>query len=124
MTEQEFVDLRENMGGVCLTCKERADSIPPEDGRLLCAFCDCRTVYGIEALISMDQIELVDRTAIVKEAPTLLQDTEAVRRMREISDKAKDTTFWVFDLYAGWVATKTDKKVAELRAEWKGEMAD
>ena len=122
MTEQEFVDLKENNGGVCLACTERADGCEPDARNYRCDFCDKKQVFGVEELLIMGEIDIIAESKLdkmvlpeVKDKPLIggLNDPEALEAMR-----------YVFDPYAGWVETKTDKKVAELRNQWKGEMAD
>ena len=67
MPVSQFIDLHEEqyhymedaMIGLCLNCKEEADTIEPDAERRKCESCGENAVYGIPELLNMGEIRII-----------------------------------------------------------------
>jgi len=61
MTEEEFIQHRDDCNGICLHCKEVVyGGVEPDAERYRCEICEQDEVYGIEQLMLMGYIEITD----------------------------------------------------------------
>lgn len=61
MSEDEFLNHREEYNGICLACSDITyGEVEPDARRYQCATCGKKHVYGIEELLLMGRIEIED----------------------------------------------------------------
>lgn len=61
LTEDEYHEHDDDGTGFCLTCGEEAEGyIEPDACDYLCEKCQCLSVHGIEQLMLMGKVEIVD----------------------------------------------------------------
>jgi len=60
MTGREFMDLDNEYAGFCLACGEQACGCEPDARQYECESCGKKQVYGIQELLLMGHIDLVD----------------------------------------------------------------
>jgi hypothetical protein len=59
VTESQYADLRENGGGLCLSCKVLVEGgVEPDARKYLCEACGKRMVYGIEEALIMGAVDI------------------------------------------------------------------
>lgn len=80
MTEAEFVGLRndENIG-ICLSCNNEQDGCEPDARKYKCDDCGKQTVYGLEELLIMGEIDIVAK----EEVEGKRKEEQEKRRKRE-----------------------------------------
>lgn len=59
ITEKQYRDMRENLGGICLLCGEKAQDVEPDACNYRCSYCGKLEVFGIEELLIHGQLEIV-----------------------------------------------------------------
>lgn len=61
ITEETFKDLREDYSGICTACMAvRSGDTEPDARNYPCDACGKDSAYGVEELLMMDMIELVE----------------------------------------------------------------
>jgi len=60
ITENEYHYLREESGGYCLACGGEAEGIEPDARQYECENCGENRVYGIDELLLMGRIEIIE----------------------------------------------------------------
>jgi hypothetical protein len=60
MPEQEFVELTDNLSGLCIYCATLADMADPDTRAAHCPDCGLAGVYGAEELLLRGLIEFTD----------------------------------------------------------------
>jgi len=61
ITEDMYINLREEYSGICLSCLSVTfDGVEPDACNYECFSCGKHQVYGIEELLLIDKIELID----------------------------------------------------------------
>ena len=59
MSENEFRNYSDEYCGFCLTCGDEAYQVEPDARKYKCESCGEYTVYGIDELLIMDKIEII-----------------------------------------------------------------
>lgn len=62
LTKQEYIDSRADYMGRCLKCLADAYDVEPDARKYRCDECGARAVYGIEELLLMGRIEIVEES--------------------------------------------------------------
>jgi hypothetical protein len=62
MTGDEYESLRDEHFGLCIACGYEHYDCEPDARRYVCEQCDARSVFGIEELLMLGGIRLVDRS--------------------------------------------------------------
>ena len=118
MTEQEYIDLRENCGGVCTACKERADGVEPDARGYTCDYCGKKKVSGVEELLLCGQIEIVERGQCdLSRVPQPKLD----KILGGLTVEAPTSEIKGFSQRE---ETRTEEKARKLRETWKREEGD
>ena len=60
LTTEEYENLVEESGGFCINCGEEAFGVEPDARKYKCENCCENAVYGIEELLLMGRIEIVE----------------------------------------------------------------
>lgn len=60
MTDQLFDQLNEESGGACVYCGGVQFGVEPDARKLKCEACGAYSVYGVEELMLMGKIEIID----------------------------------------------------------------
>lgn len=61
LTKNEYNEMRNNYEGYCLTCGEIGYELEPDARNYTCKECDTTQVFGIEELLMMGQVEIIDK---------------------------------------------------------------
>lgn len=106
---------------MCRACKTEAYGVEPDARKYLCESCGEKQVYGIEELLIIGEVKIVEDD---KESKVLFEYTAGTD-----PDGFTAQTFKGVDLASGpdksityadiFDRNRTDKKVDELRAEWE-----
>ena len=59
MTEDQYHHNLEELVGFCLTCGAEHDNTEPDATAYPCDRCQASTVYGVEELLFMDELEIL-----------------------------------------------------------------
>jgi hypothetical protein len=60
MTARSYVVYRDQYQGLCLHCGSECDNCEPHARKYCCEVCDYEQVYGVEELLMMGLIKVVD----------------------------------------------------------------
>lgn len=58
MSQEQYQELRDDYGGICLNCGELAFGVEPDAESYECESCGQANVFGIEQALLMGRIEL------------------------------------------------------------------
>lgn len=59
LTKDEYLAMRENYAGFCTACGAESYGIEPDARNYVCDECDNNSVFGIEELLLMGQVEFI-----------------------------------------------------------------
>lgn len=62
MTEEEYRVTRSEDGGLCVACGAEAFGVEPDACNYPCGECNENQVYGVEELLLMGRVEIVEKT--------------------------------------------------------------
>ena len=60
ISEDDYRRMNEESGGFCLACEEEAYGVEPDAREYKCESCGEMKVYGIDELLLMGEIDIVD----------------------------------------------------------------
>ncbi len=56
ITLKEYLELKDDYVGVCITCGWQQDNVEPDARKVPCEECGHLTVFGVEELLQMGQV--------------------------------------------------------------------
>ena len=59
LTQDEYHAMREEYSGFCTACGAEVSGIEPDASKCICDECDNNSVFGIEELLLMGQVEFI-----------------------------------------------------------------
>lgn len=60
ISKQDYQEMRDEGGGYCVRCREPAYGVEPDARRYECESCGEMGVYGIEEILLMEFLDIVD----------------------------------------------------------------
>lgn len=85
ITQEEFEELQESCGGICLACGCRQESgVKPDACNYLCESCGKRQVFGVEELLVQDRLTIIDDVEDEDEDDELEEDEDDDNEIQDV----------------------------------------